>query len=63
VQNGFSSVNPELSSRQSINLSENVAGGSINLSPKSLIHSGSPLLGNQSAPLTIVELRLSVQIL
>jgi protein-disulfide isomerase len=57
VQNGFSSVNPELSSsKQAINRSENVAGGSINnLSPKSLIQSGSPLLGNQSAPITIVE--------
>jgi protein-disulfide isomerase len=56
VQNGFSSTNPELSSsKQAINHSENVAGGSINLSPKSLIQSGSPLLGNQSAPVTIVE--------
>jgi protein-disulfide isomerase len=56
VQNGFSPVNPELSSsKQAINRSENVAGGSINLSPKSLIQSGSPLLGNQSAPITIVE--------
>jgi protein-disulfide isomerase len=55
VQNGFSSTNPELSSRQAINRSENVKGGSINLSPQSLIHSGSPLLGNPSAPVTIVE--------
>jgi protein-disulfide isomerase len=55
VQNGFSSTNPELSSRQAINHSENVKGGSINLSPQSLIHSSSPLLGNPSAPVTIVE--------
>ena len=56
VQNGFSPVNPESSSsKQAINHSENVAGGSINLSPKSLIQSGSPLLGNPSAPVTIVE--------
>jgi protein-disulfide isomerase len=56
VQNGFSPVTPELSSsRQVINRSENVKGGSINLSPQSLIHSDSPLLGNPSAPITIVE--------
>ena len=55
VQNGFASTNPELSSRQAINHSENVKGGSINLSPQSLIHSSSPLLGNPSAPVTIVE--------
>ena len=55
VQNGFSPVNPELSRAGSINPSENIAGGAINLSPQSLIRSGSPFLGNPSAPITIVE--------
>src|SRR5919197_6219658 len=53
VQNGFSPVNPELT-KQAINRSQNTGGG-INLSPKSLIQSGAPLLGNPSAPVTIVE--------
>lgn len=52
VQNGFSPVNPSLS-KQAINRSENV--GTSNLSPQSLIQSGSPLLGKASAPITIVE--------
>src|SRR6188472_865748 len=56
VQNGFSPANPELEdSRQPINRSENVGVGAINLSPQNLIHSGSPLLGNPFAPVTIVE--------
>jgi protein-disulfide isomerase len=56
VQNGFSPVNPELSKKQAINRSENVGGvGALNLSPQSLIQSGSPLLGNPSAAITIVE--------
>jgi protein-disulfide isomerase len=54
VQNGFSSVNPELT-KQAINRSQNIGGGAINLSPKSLIQSGAPLLGKSSAPITIVE--------
>lgn len=53
VQNGFSSVNPELT-KQAANRSENI-GGAINLSPNSLIQSGAPLLGKPSAPVTIVE--------
>jgi protein-disulfide isomerase len=56
VQNGFSPANHELGdSRQPINRSENVVIGAINLSPQNLIHSGSPLLGNPFAPVTIVE--------
>jgi protein-disulfide isomerase len=52
VQNGFSPVNPALT-KQAINRSEIVGAG--NLSPQSLIQSGSPLLGKPSAPITIVE--------
>jgi protein-disulfide isomerase len=54
VQNGFSPVNPELAN-QAANLSENIGGAAINLSPNSLIQSGAPLLGKGSAPITIVE--------
>ena len=54
IQNGFSSLNPELISKQPVNRSENT-GGAINLSPNSLIQSGAPLLGKPAAPVTIVE--------
>jgi protein-disulfide isomerase len=53
IQNGFSPVNPELA-KQAINRSQNMVGA-MNLLPKSLIQSGSPLIGNPSAPITIVE--------
>jgi protein-disulfide isomerase len=52
VQNGFSPVNPALT-KQVINRSGIVGVG--NLSPQSLIQSGSPLQGKPSAPITIVE--------
>lgn len=47
-----------MSKRQAINSSENIVGGSVtnNLSPQSLIQSGSPLIGKPAAPITIVEL-------
>jgi protein-disulfide isomerase len=51
VENGFSPVSPELS-KQVTNKSKRVT---INLSPHSLIQSGSPLQGNPAAPITIVE--------
>jgi protein-disulfide isomerase len=51
VQNGFSPVNPEVS-KQVTNQSKRVT---INLSPQSLIQSGSPLQGNPAAPITIVK--------
>ena len=51
VENGFSPVSPELS-KEVTNQSKRVT---INLSPQSLIQSGSPLQGNPSAPITIVE--------
>lgn len=54
VQNGFSPVNPELT-KQAANLSENIGGTAINLTPNSLIQSEAPLLGKRSAPITIVE--------
>lgn len=56
AQNGFSPVNPELA-KQVLNHSQNRSGNTIiiNLSPKSLIQSGAPLVGNPSAPITIVE--------
>ena len=51
MENGFSPVSPELS-KQVTNQSKRVT---INLSPQSLIQSGSPLQGNPAAPITIVE--------
>ena len=51
IQNGFSPVHPE-QGKQVTKQSEKIA---INLSPQSLIQSGSPLQGNPAAPLTIVE--------
>ena len=52
VQNGFSPASPE-ETKQVIKQSEIEAAN--NLSPQSLIRSGSPLQGNPSAPITIVE--------
>src|SRR5690349_17420945 len=52
VQNGFSPINPGVSGqipKQPGNLVN------LNLSPQSLIKTGSPLLGSASAPITIVE--------
>lgn len=51
IQNGFSPVRPE-QGKQVAKQSEKIA---INLSPQSLIRSGSPLQGNPAAPITIVE--------
>jgi protein-disulfide isomerase len=51
IQNGFSPVRPE-QGKQVSKQSEKIA---INLSPQSLIRSGSPLQGNPAAPITIVE--------
>src|SRR5689334_9245245 len=52
MQNGFSPVSPE-ETKQVIKQSQKEASN--NLSPQSLIRSGSPLQGNPSAPITIVE--------
>jgi protein-disulfide isomerase len=52
IQNGFSPANPEESKQMTIQSEKEVA---INLSPQSLIQSGSPLQGNPAAPVTIVE--------
>ena len=52
VQNGFSPISPGVSGqvpKQPGNIVD------LNLSPQSLIKTGSPLLGSASAPITIVE--------
>ena len=52
IQNGFSPASPEESKQVTKQSEKEVA---INLSPQSLIQSGSPLQGNPAAPVTIVE--------
>ena len=52
VQNGFSPINPGVSG-QIPKQPGNIVN--LNLSPQSLIKTGSPLLGSASAPITIVE--------
>ena len=61
VQNGFSPISPGASG-QIPKQPGNIVN--LNLSPQSLIKTGSPLLGSASAPITIVDsLSNSVQIL
>ncbi len=52
VQNGFSPAGPEATKKVTKHSEKEVA---INLSPQSLIQSGSSLQGNPAAPITIVE--------
>ena len=53
IQDRFSRVDPELN-KQTISKPENI-GIDSKLSSQNLIQSGSPILGNSSAPITIIE--------